>query len=78
MRKTFVTKVSDRGQVSIPADIRAELGIFPGSSVRWEMAEDGAAQIRLQAEVTKRKSALELIGFAKRFRPLRRTEEWFK
>lgn len=35
------TKVSDRGMVTIPADIRRNLNIGPGDKLRWNTDEDG-------------------------------------
>ena len=37
--KTLVTKVTDRGQTSIPAEIRASLALKPGMSIVWELRE---------------------------------------
>jgi AbrB family looped-hinge helix DNA binding protein len=35
------TKVSDRGMVTIPADLRRRLGIDPGDKLRWATDDDG-------------------------------------
>jgi len=35
------TTVSDRGMVTIPADIRRRLGIDAGDKLRWTVDEDG-------------------------------------
>ncbi|WP_224332328.1 AbrB/MazE/SpoVT family DNA-binding domain-containing protein [Haloprofundus halobius] len=35
------TKVSDRGMVTIPADIRRHLGIGAGDKLRWKVTDDG-------------------------------------
>jgi AbrB family looped-hinge helix DNA binding protein len=35
------TKVSDRGMVTIPAEIRRRLDIEPGDKLRWETDESG-------------------------------------
>jgi len=40
-RTTEETKVSDRGMVTIPADIRRDLDIGPGDKLRWNVDEDG-------------------------------------
>ena len=39
--KTLVTTVTERGQVSIPAEIRARLQIHPGTRVEWVLDRDG-------------------------------------
>lgn len=77
MKKTMVTKISDRGQVSVPADVRAALRIVPGGSICWEVVGDGSARVTPKRAV-ERKGAAALIGFAKSFRKTRRTEEWFR
>lgn len=35
------TKVSDRGMVTIPADVRQRLDIAAGDKLRWRVDEDG-------------------------------------
>lgn len=35
------TKVSDRGMVTIPADVRQRLDIAAGDKLRWRIDEDG-------------------------------------
>ncbi|ELZ33860.1 AbrB/MazE/SpoVT family DNA-binding domain-containing protein [Halorubrum tebenquichense] len=41
------TTVSDRGMVTIPADLRRRLDIEPGDKVRWRTDEDGALSIEV-------------------------------
>lgn len=41
------TTVSDRGMVTIPAEIRRRLGIDPGDKLRWTVDDEG----RLTVEV---------------------------
>lgn len=41
------TKVSDRGMVTIPAELRRRLDIEPGDKLRWETDDEG----RLSVEV---------------------------
>lgn len=77
MRKTLISKISDRGQVSVPADVRDALGLQAGSSMRWEICADGSARVTPWRFFPKR-SAVDLIGYAKQFRTPKRTEEWFK
>ncbi|WP_256301761.1 AbrB/MazE/SpoVT family DNA-binding domain-containing protein [Haloarchaeobius salinus] len=35
------TRITRKGQVTIPKDLRAEFGLEEGDEVRWEKAEDG-------------------------------------
>lgn len=45
------TQVSDRGMVTIPADLRRRLDIEPGDKLRWRTDEDG----NLSVEVVKQR-----------------------
>jgi len=45
------TTVSDRGMVTIPADLRRRLDIKPGDKLRWETDEAG----NLSVEVVKQR-----------------------
>jgi AbrB family looped-hinge helix DNA binding protein len=39
------TKVSDRGMVTIPADLRRQLDIEPGDKLRWTADDDGSLSV---------------------------------
>lgn len=41
------TKVSDRGMVTIPADLRRHLDIEPGDKLRWTADEDGTLSVEI-------------------------------
>lgn len=41
------TKVSERGMVTIPADIRRQLGIGAGDKLRWTVEEDGTLAVEV-------------------------------
>jgi len=41
------TKVSDRGMVTIPADLRRRLNIEPGDKLRWEVDDDGTLSVEV-------------------------------
>ena len=41
------TKVSDRGMVTIPADLRRRLDIEPGDKLRWEGDDDGTLSVEV-------------------------------
>lgn len=44
-----VMRVTSKGQVTIPKDVRQRLGITPGSDVEFELDERGARLIRAKA-----------------------------
>lgn len=50
------TKVSDRGMVTIPAELRHRLDIEAGDKLRWELDEDGHLSV---AVVQQRYGAFE-------------------
>jgi AbrB family looped-hinge helix DNA binding protein len=35
------TRITRKGQVTIPKELRAEFGLEEGDEIRWEKAEDG-------------------------------------
>ena len=41
LRVTDMTKITTKGQVTIPKRLRDHLGLKPGSSVEFELAADG-------------------------------------
>lgn len=41
------TKVSDRGMVTIPADLRRQLGIEPGDKLRWTTDNEGELSVEV-------------------------------
>ena len=48
MKATYISRVSERGQVSVPVAIRNALGLTPSSRVAWTLdAENGTATFRL-------------------------------
>lgn len=77
MKKKMHTKVSDRGQVSVPADIRVALGIEPGTMLEWELSTDGSARVSV-SRTRLAQSAVSLVGFVRKYRKPRCTDEWFK
>jgi len=41
------TKVSDRGMVTIPADLRQRLDIEPGDKLRWTTDDSGTLSVEI-------------------------------
>ncbi|WP_434521442.1 AbrB/MazE/SpoVT family DNA-binding domain-containing protein [Halorubrum sp. AS12] len=41
------TTVSDRGMVTIPADLRQRLDIEPGDKLRWTTDKDGSLSVEI-------------------------------
>ena len=73
--KALVTTVTGRGQVSIPEPILEQLKIQPGQRLEWEQVSDTECRIRFRPALAVR-GAVAMLGYAKRFRKVRRTSEW--
>ena len=69
--------VTERGQISIPSAIRRSLGVHPGERLVWETTGEHECRIR-RLEETPIKGATAMLGFARRFRPVRSTEDWLR
>jgi antitoxin PrlF len=60
----MATKVTSKGQVTIPKPVRDHLGIVPGSQVAFRRAADGSIVIE-KADGTRQPSRFaELVGSA--------------
>ena len=73
--KTIVTMVTERGQVSIPAVIRKRLNLASGQRVTWEPISDHECRMTVVTG-THVPGATAMLGYAARFRRVRRTSEW--
>ncbi len=73
--KTLATVVTERGQVSIPAEIRKKMNLTSGRRILWEMDSPAECRIRLLPERTP-VGAKAMLGFATSFRATKRTDEW--
>ena len=74
--KTLVTKVTERGQVSIPATIRESMQMTPGTTLLWNRGQDGCTCIITIVRKPQRKGAKAMLGYASTFRKPRTTAEW--
>ena len=75
--KTDTTAITERGQTSIPAELRRALGLQPGMRLSWEAVSD--TEIRLHVLRTPvAADPVAMLGFARRFRASRRTADWMK
>ncbi len=63
------TVVTERGQISIPAAIRRELGLKPGQALIWEQVSPTECLVRVPYKKKKKPlGAMAMLGFAARFR----------
>ena len=76
--KTLVTRMTERGQVSVPASIREYMQMTPGTSLLWNRGQDRHTCIVTIVRNPKRKGAKAMLGYASTFRKPRTTAEWMK
>ncbi len=74
--RTETTVVTERGQTSIPAHLRKEMGLGKGARLVWERVSENEIRIRVRPSVEA--DPFAMLGFAKRFRRPRRTAEWME
>jgi AbrB family looped-hinge helix DNA binding protein len=70
-----VSVVTERGQVSIPSQLRRELGLEKGRKLLWEKLGEHEIRVVVLPEVEPR-GARAMLGFARRFRSTRSTRDW--
>ena len=70
-----ISVVTERGQVSIPAELRRELALGKGRRLLWEKAADSEIRVVVLPEYEPQGS-LRMLGFARRFRQTRSTADW--
>jgi AbrB family looped-hinge helix DNA binding protein len=73
--RTTITTLTERGQVSIPAEIRRQLGLEPGQRLEWEVVSDQECRVR-RSPGRRVVGAEAMRGFARQFRPVRLTSAW--
>jgi len=73
--KTLATLVTERGQVSIPAEISKKMKLQAGQRILWELASSGECRIT-PAPTRQPQGARAMLGYASTFRRARRTREW--
>ena len=78
MRGSFISRMSERGQVSVPISIRNALGLTPSSLIAWTLdAETGTATLS-PVRTPQKGGAQAALGFAARFRKTCRTADWLR
>lgn len=76
--RSEITVLTDRGQTSVPADLRRELKLVTGQRLRWERVADDELRVRVLPGGEPR-GAEAMRGFARRFRKTpRATADWMR
>ena len=70
--------LTERGQVSLPAAIRKEMGLHTGQKLHWECISEREG--RFVVEETEPAGPMATLGYARRLRggAGRRTAEWMR
>jgi AbrB family looped-hinge helix DNA binding protein len=73
------TTITERGQVSIPAELRREMNLTPGQMVLWEKVSATECRLVIEPRKVIKSDPIVAIGFARRHGlPTRTTAEWMK
>lgn len=72
------TRVTERGQTAIPARLRREHEVRPGTELVWEAVGPDEWRVSIRRAATERPDPMKMLGFARSFRQTRRTSEWMK
>jgi AbrB family looped-hinge helix DNA binding protein len=70
------TVVTERGQTSIPAEVRRILDIAPGARLAWEAVSPDELRVRIVRPPVAQPDPVAMLGFAARFRAVRTTADW--
>ena len=60
--REFETTMTQKGQVTVPAEIRAYLGLKPRDRVRFELEADGVKLRPAQSRIARHFGAVSLVG----------------
>jgi bifunctional DNA-binding transcriptional regulator/antitoxin component of YhaV-PrlF toxin-antitoxin module len=72
------TTVTERGQTAIPARIRRETGVPPGTELLWEVVGPDEWRVTVVREHPSAPNPHAMRGFSRRFRAPRRTADWMR
>ena len=78
MRGAFISRMSERGQVSVPISIRNALGLTPSSRIAWTLDTETGTATLSPVRAPRKGGAQAALGFAARFRKTRRTADWLR
>ncbi len=72
------TTVSERGQTAIPARLRREHAVAPGTELVWEALGPDEWRVHIVRKAVERPEPMRMLGFARRYRATRRTADWMR
>ena len=73
------TIITERGQTSIPAELRREMHLIPGQTIIWEKVSPTECRVIVPPTPAVKPDPVAAIGFARRHGlPAHTTAEWMK
>jgi bifunctional DNA-binding transcriptional regulator/antitoxin component of YhaV-PrlF toxin-antitoxin module len=72
------TTVTERGQTAVPARLRREHGVTPGTELIWEPVGPDEWRVHIVRTGRRAPSPRAMLGFARRYRATRRTADWMR
>ena len=78
MTTITTTRITERGQISIPASLRESLGLRAGTAVSWRIADDGRGLLGVPVALpmARARSARDVVGWGRKYHAPRRTADW--
>ena len=78
MTTITTTRITERGQISIPASLRESLGLRSGTTVSWRIADDGRGLLGVPVALptARARSARDVVGWGRKYHAPRRPAEW--
>jgi len=73
-----VSMVTERGQVSIPSELRKTMGLRAGQRLHWEQISDCEMRVSIRDEDPP--GPMSVLGYAREIRsgPARPTRDWMR
>lgn len=70
--------MTERGQVSVPAELRKSMGLRAGQKLHWERISDREMRVSISEDAPP--GPMSVLGYARRLRrgAGRRTEDWMR
>ena len=75
--KKLETVLTERGQISIPAQVRKHMRLAPGARLQWQELSEHECRLIVQRSEPG-PGAHAMLGYARRFRKIRPTAEWMR
>ncbi len=75
--KKLETMLTERGQTSIPAQVRKEMRLKPGDRLRWQKISERECRL-VVADEEPGPGAHAMLGYARRYRPTRPSTDWMR